>query len=169
MELFAIIHSLETTGERIAAVARGLDAEQARWKPDPGSWSVLEVINHLYDEERFDFRVRIDYVLHRPGEEPPDIDPQGWVTERQYNTRELEPSLQNFLAERRRSLEWLRSLASPDWEKVYAASWGSIRAGDLLAAWAAHDLLHLRQLVELHWALLHRLTAPYQTAYAGDW
>ena len=24
---------------------------QARWKPGEGRWSILEVINHLYDEE----------------------------------------------------------------------------------------------------------------------
>ena len=30
----------------------GLAPEQARWKPDPASWSAVEVINHLYDEER---------------------------------------------------------------------------------------------------------------------
>lgn len=169
MEFSEIFHSLETAAERIAALARGLDSEQARWKPDPDSWSVLEVINHLYDEEQLDFRVRIDYVLYRPGEEPPSIDPPRWVIERAYNSRELETSLQNFIDERRRSLAWLRALDAPDWDATYTASWGSIRAGDLLTAWAAHDLLHLRQLVELHWALLHRLTAPYLTAYAGDW
>jgi hypothetical protein len=34
---------------------------------------------------------------------------------------------------------------------------------------SAHDLLHLRQLIELHWAYTQRATQPYQTRYAGDW
>ncbi len=38
--------------------------EQARWKPSPESWSMLEVVNHLYDEEKDDFRFRLDSLLH---------------------------------------------------------------------------------------------------------
>ena len=49
----------------IRSLAQGISDEQARWKPDPDSWSLLEVINHLYDEERQDFRVRLEIILHR--------------------------------------------------------------------------------------------------------
>ena len=49
-------------------LAGGVGAEQARWKPAPERWSILEVLNHLYDEEREDFRQRLDFTLHRPGE-----------------------------------------------------------------------------------------------------
>jgi hypothetical protein len=52
---------------------------------------------------------------------------------------------------------------------VYQASFGPISAGDLAASWAAHDLLHIRQLVELRRARLLALTAPHRTEYAGDW
>ena len=71
--------------ERIRALAAGVAPDAARWKPDPETWSILEVVNHLYDEERLDFRVRLDTILHRPEEPWPRIDPQGWVTERRYN------------------------------------------------------------------------------------
>jgi hypothetical protein len=39
----------------------------------------------------------VDYALHRPGESWPKIDPQGWVTERRYNDRDLAGSVQSFL------------------------------------------------------------------------
>ena len=39
----------------------------------------------------------------------------------------------------------------------------------MLAAWVAHDLLHLRQLVELHYAWTAQQLQPYSVAYAGDW
>ncbi|MCP4798050.1 MAG: DinB family protein, partial [Phycisphaeraceae bacterium] len=46
---------------------------------------------------------------------------------------------------------------------------GSLRAGDLLAAWCAHDALHLRQLARR----LHELTVVrgggFDAGYAGDW
>ena len=47
-------------------LVRGLSLEQARWKPSPDKWSILEVVNHLYDEEREDFRQRIELVLTDP-------------------------------------------------------------------------------------------------------
>jgi hypothetical protein len=153
----------------IQAIATGVTEEQARWKPDPDSWSVLEVVNHLWDEECEDFRRRIDYTLHRPGEAWPPIDPRGWVTGRQYNERALAPSLDGFLSAREESLAWLRALPSPDWEASHAAPWGEITAGDLLASWVAHDLLHLRQLVELRWSLTTEELAPRRVEYAGAW
>ena len=153
----------------IRSLAEGISDQQARWKPGSDSWSILEVINHLYDEERQDFRVRLDIILHRTGENWPPIDPQGWVTSREYNKRDLGESLQKFLAEREKSLTWLNGLGSPDWQTTVPAPWGEVAAGDMFAAWVAHDLLHLRQLVELRYAYLTKDAQPYSLQYAGDW
>jgi hypothetical protein len=88
-------------------------------------------------------------MVHRRDQAWPPIDSEGWVTVRGYNDRDLQTSLQRFLDERRKSLEWLASLDTPDL-KVYESrpGGGKLRAGDMLAAWLAHDLLHLWQLVE---------------------
>jgi hypothetical protein len=91
------------------------------------------------------------------------------VTQRNYNERDWVVSLEGFFREREQSLAWLRGLSSPDWDRAYAAPWGSIAAGDLLAAWVAHDLLHLRQLVEVRWALITSELAPRSARYAGEW
>jgi hypothetical protein len=169
MDLNDCMQQMSHHAELIRHIVADLSDVDARWKPEPDAWSVLEVVTHLHDEEREDFRVRLDIILHRPDEPWPKIDPQGWVTSRHYNERELEESLSGFLEERENSLQWLRGLDSPDWEAVYQAPWGPIRAGDMLSAWVAHDLLHLRQLVELRWAHTTRRLAPYQTRYAGEW
>jgi hypothetical protein len=160
---------LAQNAQSIRSLATGITGEQARWKPAPQAWSILEVVNHLYDEEQFDFRVRLDHILHMPDQEAPPIDPQGWVTSRRYNERGLEESLNNFLAERAKSLNWLRSLGEPNLDASIAMPWGSITAGDMFAAWVAHDLLHLRQLVELHYAWTQKSLAPYSLRYAGEW
>jgi len=39
----------------------------------------------------------------------------------------------------------------------------------MLSAWAAHDNLHTRQLVELRRGRILRITEPYHVEYAGDW
>jgi hypothetical protein len=169
MDLRWLFSQMEANAQAVRALAGGCSDQQARWKPDPTSWSVLEVVNHLLDEEREDFRPRIQVMLQRGEEVWFPIDPEGWVTQRGYNQRELGPSIDGFLGAREESLAWLRGLGAVDWNLSYDAPFGPIRAGDVLAAWAAHDVLHLRQLVELKWAYLVQMAEPYNVRYAGPW
>lgn len=169
MDIDRLLSHMMENAVRVRALVRGVSDQQARWRPDPDSWSMLEVVNHLLDEEREDFRVRLDYTLHRPGEPWPPIDPTGWVTERGYNQRDPDASLARFLSEREASIAWLRELSAPDWDATFEAPWGLITAGDLFASWVSHDLLHMRQLLELHWAYTTAELEPYKPDYAGDW
>ena len=160
---------LSANAETIASFARQVTDAQARWKPTPEEWSILEVICHLYDEEREDSRTRVDFTLHRPEAEWPPINPVGWVTERGYNQRELAASLEAFLQERQKSLQWLKGLQNPDWTSTHTNPRGSMTAGEVLSAWVAHDHLHLRQLNQLHWQWLSQTVAPISLGYAGGW
>jgi hypothetical protein len=170
MNLNHCIFRLETNRQVIDGLFRGVTDEQARWKPDADSWSLLEVVNHLYDEEREDFRMRVDLMLHRPDIEFPPIHPDKWVTERSYNLRDCHESLENWLRERGASITWLRNLKNPDWEIARIAPWdGEIKAGDFMLAWVAHDFLHIRQMNELHYAWHKHIASPYHIEYSGDW
>jgi hypothetical protein len=169
MNLYFLTTQMTNHAEAIHSLTLGISDEQARWTPEPDTWSILEVVNHLLDEEREDFRVRLDTILHRPDQPWPPINPQGWVTERQYNLRDFSNSVEVFLAERRKSLAWLKGLGSPDWQASVKVSFGEFSAGDIFASWFAHDLLHLRQLVELHWAYALHSVEPYHVNYAGEW
>lgn len=167
--LKSAVAQLKNQGQAILHLAEGLSLEQARWKPDETSWSVLEVINHLADEEVLDFRRHLDHLLQTPKDPWPEIDPQGWVTSKHYNERQLDSSLIAFAAEREKSIAWLHTLSNPNWDSAALMPWGSLSAGDMLTSWLAHDLLHLRQLVELRYALTQNGGAPYSAEYAGAW
>jgi len=169
MNLESVCAQMERQALAIQALAQDVSDGQAHWKPGAEDWSILEVINHLYDEEIEDFRAHLDLILHRADEPWSRIDPQGWVTARGYNQRDLAPSLDNFLRARQASIAWLNGLSEPDWSIVYPMPWGQLTAGDMLASWLAHDLLHLRQLVELHWAYTVRQVEPFSVRYAGEW
>ncbi len=160
---------MERNAATIGHIVAGVSDAQAVWKPEPTSWSVLEVVNHLYDEERGDFRARLDVMLHRPEEPLPPFDPKGAIEAGQYNERDLRDSLRRFMNERQASLAWLRSLESPDWNAVYREQSRTMTAGDMFASWIAHDILHLRQLIKLQWLLTVRELAPYKVDYAGPW
>lgn len=170
MNLIHLIARMQAMAEALLAMLKDVSAEQARWKPNAESWSMLEVINHLADEEREDFRTRVDMTLHHPEQEWPPIHPGEWVTARGYDQRDLDESLRRFQSERQTSLDWLRSLQLPDWETTHRhPQFGAARAGDMMAAWLAHDLLHIRQLTELRYAYLVNEAAPYRVDYAGEW
>jgi hypothetical protein len=164
-----LIQELACGLDVIKTLVSGVTQAEAQSRPDDDSWSILEVICHLYDEEREDFRQRLDIILHHPDSVWPPIDPRGWVLARKYNHRDLIEMLNRFSAERTKSVEWLRSLSSPNWEAEITSPFGSMKAGDMLAAWVAHDTLHSRQLVELRHVRVIKLTAPYDVQYAGDW
>lgn len=169
MNLAYFIERFSNNRAAFEGLIRDIDHEQARWKPSPEKWSILEVVNHLYDEEREDFRPRLEIVLTDPSSPLPPIDPENWVTTHAYINRDLDTSLNNFMAEREKSLAWLRGLSSPNWENRHERAAGTLAAGDLLASWLAHDFLHIRQLARLHWQYVSAIAQPYQTTYGGPW
>jgi len=163
-----IIEHLRVNCEVFKNIFQEVQDEQARWKPAEDRWSLLEVINHLYDEEREDFRKRLELVLSDTDAPWPPIDPEGWVIERGYNGRNLKKSLHNFLTEREASLEWLNKLNSPNWQTTHRhPQMGPMSAELLLANWLAHDLFHIRQAAGLQFAYLANLVQPISLSYSG--
>ena len=170
MNLDYCLNELSADAAAIERLVETVDPDHARWKPTEKDWSVLEVVNHLVDEEREDFRLRLQHLLSGSSEPWPRIAPQRWVAERDYIHRDLGESLANYLRERQRSLDWLTKISGAEWQTAYRhPPLQGLCAGDLLASWVAHDLLHLRQLIELKWAYGCVQFAPYGPDYAGDW
>jgi hypothetical protein len=168
MDPARLVTQLAATPAAVRALLHGLTPEQARWRPAKPKWSLLEVLCHLADEERQDFRMRLHLVIESEDAPWPEIDPAGWVTARAYNTRDLAQSLKEFEHERADSLKWLAGLRHQRWDVTHQhAGLGALRAGDLLAAWAAHDLMHLRQITNLRLAVLEKDAAPYSLRYAA--
>jgi hypothetical protein len=169
MKSSLLYQELQHSTQMLRALLAGVPPEAARLKPNEDSWSILEVVCHLYDEEREDFREHLDFILHRQSEEWHTIDPEGWVTERNYNEQNFAEMQEKFFIERQQSLAWLEGLQDPDWQKTYTTPYRTISAGEMFACWVAHDNLHIRQLVELRRRRLETITKPYNLEYAGDW
>lgn len=170
LDVAPLVASLRRNADVIAAMVADLPAEQARWKPAPDQWSVLEVVTHLADEEVEDFRARVDSTLHRPGETWSPIDPQGWAVERRYNEGSPAAALERFRRARTESIEWLAGLTDADWTCSYEhPKLGPIRAGDLLISWVAHDHIHIRQLNRIQRELVVSRASGFSPGYAGRW
>lgn len=169
MQFSILYQEFQHSIEMIRALLAGVTAEAARLKPNAESWSILEVVCHLYDEEREDFREHLDFLLHPQHKAWREIDPDSWVTERNYNEQNFAEMQEKFFTEREKSFAWLQGLQNPAWEKSFTTKYRSISAGEMFACWVAHDNLHLRQLVELRRFMLETIATPYSLGYAGDW
>ena len=172
MNAKAIISRMEGTPAAIRALCANLPEPDIRFKPPSGAWSIVEIVGHLVDEEREDFRARLRSTLETPERAWAPTDPEGWARERGYQSRDLANMLTEFARERAASLAWLGSLGSVDWARAYVhPRHGPVTAGELLVSWGAHDALHVRQIAKRLFELAGRDGAAegFSTQYAGEW
>jgi len=170
MDITYFIKRFAANARAVEGLASGLTDEQAHWKPTQERWCILEVVCHMYDEERLDFRARLDSTLSDPERAWIPINPPGWISMHEYAKQDLQKSIANFLEERERSLDWLTTLEDPSLKNSYDhQEFGQITAGDLLASWLAHDALHIRQITRLHYEYVAQHASPYKLDYAGPW
>jgi hypothetical protein len=162
-----LIARLERFPRALAAVLEGLSPEDATWHPSGGGWSIAEVVGHLVLEETDDFRVRLASVLENPAKPWPKFDPEGAVKAGGFDAHGIRELVAEFTARRAASVAWLRSLPTMDADATYVHPRGNLRAGDLLASWAAHDARHLEQIAKRLHGIVKRDGAPYDVGYAG--
>lgn len=162
-----IIRQLTANAETIRVLVQAVSDEQAQWQPNEETWSIAQVMEHLYNEERIDFRQHLQEMLSNP--------PQPWGALRgQYvAVASCREALDRFWDEREASVVWLKKLQSPNWDAKSQVSFGpqaemiTLSAGDVLVSWADHDLAHLRQMVRLLHTWHEQRSTPYSVEYAG--
>jgi hypothetical protein len=165
-----IIRQLTGNAQAMRALVQTISDEQAQWKPNPETWSMKEVMEHVYNEERIDFRKILKRMLN---DTPP---PSGESRHEEYMpVASYRQALEGFIIEREASIKWLMALKSPDWKVTSQWPFGpegivtTFSAGDVLLSWVEHDVLHLRQMIELQHAWNEKQASPYSLMYAGGW
>ena len=145
----------------------GLDAAAWRARPAPAEWAPVEIVCHLRDEETEDFGARVR-VVAEGGDRFTPIDPERWAVDRRYLEHDGPRALAEFRERRAASLAFLDTLAlSRLVGAVTHPRTGSLSGLDLLAAWVAHDRLHLAQLAATLARVWAARWAPLRTHYAG--
>ncbi|NNK81229.1 MAG: DinB family protein [Flavobacteriales bacterium] len=169
MDHSATIRSLARNKELFIDLLTGLDEGLYRWRQSDEKWNILEIVCHLRDEERDDFRERTWRVLEDAEGPLPSIDPVAWVKQRHYDTQNYQEALNEFFHEREASLKWLQLLDVPRWDNSYQhPKLGPLSAELFLANWLAHDYLHIRQIIKLKFDYLKE-SSGIDLSYAGDW
>jgi len=169
MDTKYVIKSLDKNLKVFLSLLNGVKKEEYLFKPDTEHWCLLEIICHLVDEEREDFRIRLQTVLEAPFKHPPIIDPEGWVMSRKYLDQNFKEKIKAFRKERKASIQYLSTLENPKWINYYEHPiLGNLDGHHFLRNWLAHDYLHIRQITRVRYRYLQYMTAS-DCSYAGNW
>ena len=169
MTINHIINQLDNNQFIFERLLRGKQKDEFLWRPLANKWCLLEIVCHLIDEEREDFRDRVKHILENPLNEMPKINPEGWVLEREYVSQNYNEKVSEFLKERSHSIVWLHTKNDANWDNAYHhAKLGFMSAKLFLTNWLAHDYLHIRQLIRYQYDYLKEKSA-IDLQYAGNW
>jgi DinB family protein len=131
-----------------AAMARFLDTVPPRvvTSPEaPGKWSIRDVVQHLADSELVaGFRLRMVMAHERPVLTGYDQDL--WANRLRYSEVEIKDALEQFTVLRRANMRIWQDLGPADLVRVGLHNErGEESLEHMRRLYAAHDLLHLRQ------------------------
>lgn len=164
-----IISNIKYNSDVFKSMLESIPPVQTGWRPSPDKWSLLEIVNHLLDEEKYDFRQRLEFALFKPDKSWKKIEPETWVIVNKYSEQDFQSSLSNFLTERKKSVLWLKEINIVDWKAKDNYEFGkNLTAEQSLVNWLAHDYLHMRQITFYKWRYLSYIT-KIDLSYAGKW
>ena len=136
-EIMAI---LPETPRRIAALTEGLTPAELRTSPEPGAWSINDVLAHL----RACHDVLGGYMLRILAEDTPTwkgMNPRTWMKKTDYPDWEFAPAFEAFRKQRAELLAVLEPLP-PD-------AWDADRQGD--AGWSARSTIEASAITATGW------------------
>lgn len=142
-----LLAALATTPERVAQLAAGLDARTLREQPEPGEWSMKEVLAHLMELESRLFlpRFKLMATTERPRFEA--FDPVAWGRERDRREGRFEDDLATFRRARAETLAYLATLpAGAGARPGLSGFFGPLTLAQYVTHMADHDLEHLAQM-----------------------
>jgi uncharacterized damage-inducible protein DinB len=124
----------------------GIDDERLRRPEKTGKWSINEVVAHLADSDLV-WGYRLRRVL---AEERPQItgyDQDLWADRLRYREANLADSLALLAANRAANLRLIRAASPDDLQRAGVhTERGEESVAHMLKLYAAHDLVHLRQI-----------------------
>jgi hypothetical protein len=159
---------LARTPATLNALLPGLPDTWVGRNEGPDTWNVFDIVGHLVVAERTDWMPRVRILLEH-GEARP-FDPLDRLAQFQESRdRSLEQLLDEFARLRRENLEALQALNPQPQDFARRGTHpalGVVTLGQLLAAWAVHDLTHLHQLTRLMAYQYRDAVGPWK-AYLG--
>src|SRR5271154_2964800 len=145
-EIPDLLERLRRGAELVAVSITGAAGSEVDFIPEPGKWSIRQIVAHLADAEIV-ATMRLRQLI---AEEHPKLqawDEKAWATHLDYARRKPSQSLETFRRIRGENYELLKDLAEPTYDRTGLHSErGEITLRQLLQAIAEHAENHATQL-----------------------
>ncbi len=137
------------TSKRLARLIAGVPRLKLRRQPEPGKWSIAEIVAHLADTEVV-VGYRIRAILGAPGTEIQAFDQDKWAQSMNYGKSDARKSVEHFSAFRKANLDLLKSLSPAQWKyHGMHAERGEESIETIARLSAGHDMNHLKQIEKI--------------------
>jgi uncharacterized damage-inducible protein DinB len=139
----------QSTAKKLEKLIKPLSKKQLTQRPEPGKWSIAEVLAHLADAELVGgWRMRLiagsnGVVIH-------PFDQDVWAETFDYAQRDPKVSLETFRLLRENNLRMLKALPKHLWENHgMHQERGKETIAHIVRMFAGHDLNHLAQVEKI--------------------
>ncbi len=133
------------TPKKLQKLIKPLTKKQLTQRPEPGKWSITEIVSHLADAELVGgWRMRL--ILGNSGVSIQPFDQDVWAETLGYSQRDAKVSLETFRVLREANLAMLKSLPKNLWDNYgMHQERGKETISHIVRMFAGHDLNHLAQ------------------------
>jgi uncharacterized damage-inducible protein DinB len=139
----------QTAPRKFAVLIKGLSKKRLTRRPEPGKWSIAEILAHMADAELvIGYRLRL--ILASNGTPIQAFDQDAWAETFNYGASDPKTSLETFRTLRESNLRLLSSVSSRLW-KNYGEHQerGRETVEHIVRLIAGHDLNHIQQVEKI--------------------
>lgn len=111
-----LIQQYASGGKELRAALEKAPERMRKWRPEPGEFSVHEIVVHCADSET-NSHSRIRYVLAEDNAQIVGYDPSNWATAFDYLNHPIEPSIATVEAVRANTVPIIEALDEAGWQK----------------------------------------------------
>jgi hypothetical protein len=135
-----------TTAAKLKKLIQGRTSKEMKRRPEPGKWSMAEIVAHLADVEIV-ASWRLRSVIGANGTPIQPFDQDVWASVFQYGKRDPKQSLEVFRVLRENNLAMLKALPPESWDNYgMHAERGKESIAHLARMFAGHDTNHIVQI-----------------------
>src|SRR5689334_17780649 len=113
----AQLHAYASIPQQIQACVAELDSEQLQATPQPGEWSIQQVLIHLADSEAIGYE-RLRRIIAENQAQLLTYDESGWSQKLFYHQQDPQLALELFTLLRRANAALLNLLPAETWERT---------------------------------------------------